>query len=320
MDSALNTLVKIMAFADDRKLLRQIESSYDRIELQTVLDKVANWCFVNKLEMNALKTTHMTYTLSPQNKIESFYFVGTQRIIDVTQQKDLGLIFDPRLRFTAQATAVLLRAKALNGAAYRFSRELHHPRLCIDLVKTYIIPVLEYASIIWRRGTVTQNKALEAPLRMSTRWALRLPFLPTQPGYKTYSYRLDTLHLLSMQDRFIMSQISFTKKCLRGEYRSNIADTIQNELIVRERITRHPNIFNIGTQHIGGPIRMLLMTCNAYRLVFNVEESVDLTKKKLKEHLLSVILYLLHSIGPYKAGQCTSNYLPTSIICHKKKK
>lgn len=284
IDCTRNTLVKIMAFADDTKLLRHIENPSDRIQLQTVLDKVVNWCETNKLDMNAAKTNHMSYSLSPRNKLETFYFIGTQRISEVTTQKDLGLIFDERLRFTAQSAAVLLRSRALNGAAYRFSRELHHPRLCIDLVRTYIVPVLEYASIIWRRGTDTQNRALEAPLRMSTRWALHLPFLPTQMGYRTYQFRLASLHLLSMEDRYVLQQITFVKKCLRGEYTSNIVNTIQAAQITRERVTRHPNIFNIGTQHIGGPLRSMMMTCNAYRLIFAVEDSIETTKIRLKEH------------------------------------
>lgn len=158
--------------------------------------------------MNAAKTFHLSFTLAPNNKLLTHYFIGNERIREVNQHTDLGIIFDEKLRFTAQAAAEVLRAKSMHGATYRFARKLHLPKLCCEIIETYIIPIIEYGSIIWRRDTATQNRSLEATQRMGTRLALQLPFFPMNRRYRTYTYRLAALNTLSMEDRYTTVQIA----------------------------------------------------------------------------------------------------------------
>lgn len=116
MECIRNTPVQLRAYADDTNFFRFIENEFDRIQLQSVLDKAVHWCEKNKLPLNANKTTFLSFTASPNHKINTYYYIGTERITEVTEQKDLGVIFDARLRFTTQASAVALRAKSMHGA------------------------------------------------------------------------------------------------------------------------------------------------------------------------------------------------------------
>lgn len=79
------------------------------------------------------------------------YYIGTDRIQQVQEFKDLGIVFDEKLTFIPHIDDLTTKMRSLYGAAYRFAREINNFPSIVKIVQTYITPVLEYGSIIWNQ-------------------------------------------------------------------------------------------------------------------------------------------------------------------------
>lgn len=170
-----------------------------------------------------------------------------------------------------------------NSASYRFSQAIHRPSIIINVIDTYVRPIIEYAAPIRRRGTQTQNASLEASYRFGARAALRRPYSTLDPRYISYNQRLIESGLISMEDRYIIQCIVFIARCVNGDVDAPIARTIINSRIVRNRIIRHPNLFDVSQFALGSTVRNMLQLCHTYRLWYNIEHSPTTIKSNLKK-------------------------------------
>lgn len=151
----------------------------------------------------------------------------------------------------------------------------------------YVNPIIEYAGIIWGRDNERQKHKLEAPLRFATRLALGLPYSTRDERYLPYNIRLEMCGVLPINDRTKIAQIIFIFKCIRNEIRTDIADIIAERRIMNTRF-RRPLLFQTHNLPIDGPLRRMLSTANDYRDAFNLHESTEVTRKKLKDHFFKM--------------------------------
>lgn len=176
----------------------------------------------------------------------------------------------------------------MHGAAYRFGNEIHTQRVILPIVNTYITPIIEFGSTIWRREIEAQNKKIEASQRFGTRLYLGLPYSTRDPRYKPYAERLKICKMISMSDRSNIAAIAFVCKSMQGKIKSTISDEIIRRRNTRT-ITRNPRLFNLEDLPIGGPLHRLLFLANQLRDNFSLEEEVQTTKNKLKKHYLDML-------------------------------
>lgn len=174
----------------------------------------------------------------------------------------------------------------MHGAAFRFSLEVHNRRMVLSIIQTYVIPIIEYAAIVWRRNTKIQSLALEKSLRFASRCALRAPYSNQDPAYINFNDRLRILEILSMEERFRIACITFVLKCLKGEVHAEIATRIIGLHRIPTRVTRNPNLFNLINLPIGSPLRGILLYANVHRILFRIEDSIMTTKRNLKKQIL----------------------------------
>lgn len=124
--------------------------------------------------MNADKTFHVSYAKTDLPE-PTYYYINTKRIRQVEKIKDLGVIFDNRLKFKHHIAEVNTKLFALTGLGNRLAREIHSKYIMMEILRTYIIPVVEYASNIWGIESLTESVKFERALHIITRRTLGTP-------------------------------------------------------------------------------------------------------------------------------------------------
>ena len=133
--------------------------------------------------------------------------------------KDLGVLLCPGLKSTAHIDMICKRA-------YNFINMLFRCFKCCDAnsllvaYKAYVIPVLEYCSLVWTPHLLGDIDRLEAVQRYFTR---RL-FLRCDYGYKTYSERLRELQLQPLELRRLIHDLVMCYKIIHRDVDLNPSD------------------------------------------------------------------------------------------------
>lgn len=175
----------------------------------------------------------------------------------------------------------------MNGAAYRFGIDIKDRRASLAVAKTYIVPIAEYGSIIWRNDTDIQNKRIELPMRFASRVALKRPYDHRDPRYLTYIERMNELNIPTMRERFIISNVMFAVRCAKNEVDAPIAEEIQRRIITRSIQTRSPNLFSNTNLPIGSRLKRIINFANEYRYAIDLQKSTNINKKALLEYILA---------------------------------
>lgn len=97
---------KVLLFADDMKVYKEIKNINDCFALQNELDGIYNWSKENNLLFNIKKCKQMSYTYS-KKPIEFKYTMNYKELETVTSTKDLGIIFDKRLTFNDHVNYII---------------------------------------------------------------------------------------------------------------------------------------------------------------------------------------------------------------------
>lgn len=138
-----DTKDRMLLYADDTKIYSIVNSDESRIELQLVIDSLTKWSETNRLSLNYDKTIHITYCKSKVRYL-SYYYIGSTRIKQTEEVKDLGVVFDHKLTFKSHILQLITKVTCMFGIGYRFCQELRSPLLMIKILNTYIRPLLEY--------------------------------------------------------------------------------------------------------------------------------------------------------------------------------
>lgn len=212
----------------------------------------------------------------------SNYYINGTTIENVTEQLDLGVIFDQKLTFDSHFKGIIAKSSRICALSYKFAKELHSPQLNIKIIQTYLMPILEYLPILWYPSQRNEIYILEKCLRFATRTALGVPHRNDHANYLTYDQRLLTLDLISIEDRFNMSIIILTKKILDEETKSTFGPILALNLNQRAR-NRNSNTFIIDRQRIPPSLVLKMMQItNQYVCVTNIiNDSKQTIKTKL---------------------------------------
>lgn len=145
----LITVCFILFYADDVKLSKAITCVADSEGLQSELTILINWCTENGLRVNLKKPAVITFHLNKLPFTQFDYYtngVGINRVHEIT---DLGAIFDSRLTFRSHLNSVLASASRVLDLITRNSGEFKNPKTYLQLYKSYVFPILTYASVVW---------------------------------------------------------------------------------------------------------------------------------------------------------------------------
>lgn len=282
----LNTDTLSLLYADDTKFARTVNNSNDQKKLQDAIDNLYQWSLDNGLTINTSKTYHVSKPSRRQHYI-SQYYLGMNRITKNDTVVDLGITFDNTLSFVPRITSVASKLGRLYAMSYRFCNEVHHTETMIRIMKSYVLPIAEYASPIWDQDRKILNRTLERFLHMATRYVLHSPYRTDQLGYISFQSRMSMLHLNTFEERRIITAIIIHIKIYRGIIKSTVGELLRQSRYVPTHNTRNPNIFEINKRLVvpKSPTFIAMRHINTLKNIFNFEtDSIDAIKTKLKQH------------------------------------
>ena len=103
---------RVALFADDTKVFREIQSDEDREKLQQDIDELLIWSKKWQLPFNESKCKVMHYGKTNR---KADYNLGGVQIVEVNEEKDLGVTFDQQLSFGTNASKVVAAANSTLG-------------------------------------------------------------------------------------------------------------------------------------------------------------------------------------------------------------
>jgi ribonuclease P/MRP protein subunit RPP40 len=204
IDADLNG--KAMKFADDTKLISRVGRVGDDTRVRSDLDKLMAWSEKWKMPFNLDKCKVMH--LGNQNPTMK-YELGGKELITVEEEVDLGVMFTESFKVGKQCARAAKSANKILGLIFR-TVSGRSPEVLLPLYKALVRPQMEYCMQIWRPYLKKDMLVLE---KIQKRFTKRIAVCK---GLK-YERRLSKLGIISMEDRFIRSDLVLAYKILSGK-------------------------------------------------------------------------------------------------------
>ena len=133
-------------FADDSKIVKPIRSQNDHDELQEELNIAIKWADSNNMELNRKKFQLMQY--GKEEQLKAPYETGLETLNSDSDIKDLGVYLSADLTWETQIVEAIKMGRKFLGWILR-SFTSRNPEVIMFLYKCYVLPRLEYASLLW---------------------------------------------------------------------------------------------------------------------------------------------------------------------------
>ena len=173
--SELSSIVEntLITYADDSTLLATIPSPTDRLlvsdSLNRDLCRISEWCVAWGMKVNPSKTKSMVVsrsrTVLPVHP--SLSFEG-QLIEDESELRVLGVVLDCKLSFEPQLRAVAASASQKLGILRKAWTVYRDSSLLSKCFWSFLLPVLEYCSPVWRSAADCHLKLLDRVIRSAS--------------------------------------------------------------------------------------------------------------------------------------------------------
>ena len=151
------------------KLYAVVNTANETSIVQQDLSRVGNWSEVWQIKFNYKKCNHMHLG---KGQIFSKYFMSVNGehtdINQVSEQKDLGVIIDDKLKFVPHIQAMAKKVNRNLGLIKRTFSYLDKT-IFLNLYKSIVRPNLEYASTVWSVIYKKDSIAIENVQRRATR-------------------------------------------------------------------------------------------------------------------------------------------------------
>ena len=192
-------------FADDIKIYSEFDTNTTTCNLQTHLDLIYKWSSIWQLTISQPKCNILFlghHEIKRPLNISTFPLRVSNLIVD------LGISIDPELKFSIHIHEIAARAKQRAALIHRCFLS----RSSINLLrafKTYVRPLVEYATQIWSPHFSSLIILIERVQRSFTK---RLPGLSNL----TYAERLTTLKLQSLEHRRLIFDLVMCFEIVHG--------------------------------------------------------------------------------------------------------
>ena len=206
---------KILMYADDTKIWRQINCEYDHITLQKDIDSLFDWAIVNKMNFHPSKTKVLMVSKYKPPLVDILPFIqyhykmGNNILEYVNSQKDLGVVMNNTLNFTEQASALYCKANQKFGLLKRtchFVKDMNKRRvLYISLVRS----IFEHCPIVWRPSANTAINKLESIQKRALKWIKNNAAISYSGNDLLYYTHCKQLNILPIKFRFDFHDMKF---------------------------------------------------------------------------------------------------------------
>ena len=260
----------LQSFADDTRLWKHIRNYEDCLQLQADLNELVAYFNRNQLKLNVSKTKFITFYRRGM-RFNFKYLIGHEQIERVNVIKDLGVILDHKLNFTAHIEYITAKAKSRLAWIKRFGREFEDPWTIKRLFNTFVLPNVEYASQIWNPYTAEKIARVESIQKQFLLFALRRMKWSHRFRKPPYECRLLELQMITLEERRKIAQISLVHNVICGHTSSKYILSKINIITPRHR-TRNIDFLSLPIRHRDyskyETINYMLMTYNEFYKYF----------------------------------------------------
>lgn len=205
---------QLYLYADDCKLYYSAHPSKSGMTLidkylQEDLNTIDQWCKTVQLRLSVSKC--QVLNINPPNTLTSSnLFIDGNPLENVTSIRDLGLIVDSKLRFSEHCAAKAMKASNVVNFLFRAFKSKETSFL-VGLFKTYVIPLLDYGSVVYSPILTRDIRIIES---VQKRFTKRLPeFRGTS---FSYPQRLKATGLIPLDIRRSIHDLVETYKIIYG--------------------------------------------------------------------------------------------------------
>ena len=213
-DLPKNITSEIYLFADDTKLFRNVKTDGEANILQEDLHKLEQWSdkWLLHFHPQKCKVLDIGNRVREQNE----YYMGEHKLDHITEEKDLGVIIDNKLKFDSHINNKIDKANNILGAIRRSFSYLDKTIL-LRLFTSLVRPQIEYANSVWNPHLRKHIDSIENIQRRATKMVPELKELP-------YTERLKSLKLPTLAYRRLRGDMIETFKILNKCYDQQVAN------------------------------------------------------------------------------------------------
>jgi len=142
------TSAEMFLFADDTKLVEEINNAQDAIKLQQDIEAMEKWSKDWLLKFHPDKCHVLTLGKFWNIKHAHPYAIGESVLEHVDKEKDLGVIIDSNLTFDEHICGKIKKANSIVGLISR-SFDYLSPEMLRTLFVAFVRPHLQYAQAVW---------------------------------------------------------------------------------------------------------------------------------------------------------------------------
>ena len=139
----------LMMYADDLLLFKPTSCQQDLSTFQCDVNLISQWTLENHLSLNCNKTKYMLISRSRPGSCNYFNFPIYVNNNQIDQYKYLGVWISDDLTWTKHIESICNRSRRLLGYIFRTFSPHCSPDSILYIYKTQVLPILEYACIIW---------------------------------------------------------------------------------------------------------------------------------------------------------------------------
>ena len=188
MPKVVDSMMKL--FADDANIFKAVESMDDISIIQNDINTLLDWSHKWQLPLNIAKCKCIHFG---KNNPNHSYMMGDLPLESDSEEKDVGVVFDPTLNFRRHINIMISKANQRVRLVKRTFSTLNTKNFKL-IYKSLIRPTLEYCSSIWYPIFKTDATEIEKVQRRSTKLVPELKNL-------SYTDRLKHLDLTTLAYR-----------------------------------------------------------------------------------------------------------------------
>ena len=151
----------IRLFADDTSLLTKVDDPQAASNiLNSDLKRINNWAKRWLVKFSPAKTKTLTFTRKSSPLIKPTLYLNNEEIIEVNCHKHLGLVFQQSGEWRLHVQTVIDKTSKMTSCLRSFKYRLSRKSL-EKIYNTFILPLFDYADVIWDNCTLYLSQQLE---------------------------------------------------------------------------------------------------------------------------------------------------------------
>lgn len=258
--------LKFWQYADDLRICAKVTTPMDCNLLQNALNNIQKWSECNKMQLNVTKCKIMIFHRK-QTPVFNTYTLNDRPLECVTQIRDLGIIYQPDLKFNIHIAYIVNKAYRVLSYLIRNTRLFRNPITVYILYCSLVRSILEFGSVIWSPQYQNLIGKVEQVQRKFLRYYAFKHGVTIENHDYTHIMTLGKTKITTLKSRRELLDILFLTKILRSQI--NCPELLEQiNFRINCRNIRNQNLFTPDTYTTNisqnSPMNRLMLIGNTF--------------------------------------------------------